>query len=113
MFLLAFLDLTAHNVQEHSNIILNLLTNRKIALIYSVTICEQKTKDCAWSGGFQHKLQHRCFQIWCLPAFITSFNLRSGPILASSVHSLLRGRAKIGFPARILFMKRNENIAWS
>ena len=36
MFLFAFLDLTVHNV-------LNLLTNRNIALIYSVTICEQKT----------------------------------------------------------------------
>ena len=53
-------------------IILNLLTNRNIALIYSVTICEQKTKDCARSGSFQHKLQHRCFQLWCLPAFLTS-----------------------------------------
>ena len=27
--------------------ILNLLTKKFIALIYSVTICEQKTKDCA------------------------------------------------------------------
>ena len=42
-------------------IILNLLTNRNIALIYSVTICEQK--DCALSGSFQHKLQHHCFQL--------------------------------------------------
>ena len=42
-------------------IILYLLTNRNIALIYSVTICEQKTKDSALSGSFQHKLQHRCF----------------------------------------------------
>ena len=108
MFLLAFLDLTAHNVQEHSYIILNLLTNRNIALIYSVTICEQKTKDCARSGSFQHKLQHRCFQIWCLPAFITSFNMRSGPILAASIHSLLRGRAKIGFPARIYLWSETE-----
>ena len=39
-------------------------------MIYSVTICEQKTKDCAWSGSFQHKLEHRCFQLWCLPAFL-------------------------------------------
>ena len=22
--------------------------------------------------GVQHKLQHRCFQLWCLPAFITT-----------------------------------------
>ena len=53
-------------------IILNLLTNRNIALNYSVTICEQKTKDCARSGSFQHKLQHHCFQLWCLPGFLTS-----------------------------------------
>ena len=36
----------------------NVLTNRNIALIYSVTISEQKTKDCELSGSFQHKLQH-------------------------------------------------------
>ena len=53
-------------------IILNLLTSRNIALIYSVTICEEKTKDCAQSGSFQHYLQHRCFQLWCLPAFLTN-----------------------------------------
>ena len=58
MFLLAILDLT-----DSIPIILNLLTNRNIALIYSVTICEQKTKDCARSGSFQHKLQHHCFQL--------------------------------------------------
>ena len=40
--------------------------------LYSVTTCEQKTKDCARSVSFQHKLQHRCFQLQCLPAFITS-----------------------------------------
>ena len=28
-------------------IILILLTNKNVALIYSVTICEKKTKDCA------------------------------------------------------------------
>ena len=33
-------------------IILNLLTNRNIALIYSVIICEQKTTDCAGSGNY-------------------------------------------------------------
>ena len=32
----------------------------------------QKTKDCALSGGFQHKLQHCYFYLWCLPSFITS-----------------------------------------
>ena len=40
MFLLAILDLTAS-----IPIILNLLTNRNIALIYLVTICEQKKKQ--------------------------------------------------------------------
>ena len=53
-------------------IILKLLTNRNIALIYSVIICQQNTKDCARSGSFQHKLQHRCFHLWCLPGFLTT-----------------------------------------
>ena len=35
-------------------IILKFLTNRNIALIHSVTICEQKPKDCARSGSFQN-----------------------------------------------------------
>ena len=46
-------------------IILKLLTNRNIALIYSVITCEQKPKDCARTGSFQHNLQHHCFQLWC------------------------------------------------
>ena len=55
------------------NNILNLLTNRNNALIYSVTICKQKTKDYVLSGSFQeHKLQHCCFHLCCLLAFITS-----------------------------------------
>ena len=37
------------------------------ALIYSVTIWEQKSKDSAPSGNFQHKLQHTCFLFGCLP----------------------------------------------
>ena len=45
MFLLAILDLTASIL-----IILNLLTNRNIALIYSVTICEQKKKQSIVHG---------------------------------------------------------------
>ena len=52
-------------------IILILLSKRNIALIYAVTIGAQKTKDCAGSRSFQHKLQNRWFQLWCLPAFIT------------------------------------------
>ena len=50
-------------------IILIVLTNKNVALIYSVTICQQKTKDCALSRYFQHKLQHCCFYHWCLPLF--------------------------------------------
>ena len=53
VFLLAFLDLTVHNSIA---IILNLLTNKNIALIYSVTICELKTTDCARLGSFRRKL---------------------------------------------------------
>ena len=34
-----------------------------IALIYSVIICEQETKDCARSESVQHNLQNRCFQL--------------------------------------------------
>ena len=52
VFLLAFLDLTVYNSIA---IILNLLTNKNIALIYSVTICELKTTDCARLGSFRHK----------------------------------------------------------
>ena len=31
-----------------------LSTNKNVALIYSVTICGQKSKDCAPSRSFQH-----------------------------------------------------------
>ena len=49
------------------------LTNKNVALIYSVTICEQKTKDCACpSESSQHKLQHCCFYLGRLPSFIIS-----------------------------------------
>ena len=46
MFLLAILDLTASIL-----IILNLLTNRNIALIYSVTFCEQKKQRIVHGQG--------------------------------------------------------------
>ena len=58
--LYVFVDLKVHNVQRIP-IILIVLTNKNVALIYSVTICQQKTKDCALSGCLQHKLQHCCF----------------------------------------------------
>ena len=51
-------------------IILILLANNNVASIYSVTICEQKTKDCAPLGSLQHKLQHRCS-----PSFIKKSSL--------------------------------------
>ena len=38
-------------------IILIVLTNKNVALIYSITICQKKTKDCAPSGSLQHRLQ--------------------------------------------------------
>ena len=44
--------------------ILILPTNKNIPLIYSVTICQQKTKDCAPSRSFQHKLQYLCFYMF-------------------------------------------------
>ena len=53
-------------------IILIILTNKNVALIYSVTIWHKKTKDCAPSGSLHHKLQHHCFYTWCLPLFIIS-----------------------------------------
>ena len=50
---------------------------------------------------------------------IIYYNLRSGPILAASIHSFLRCRAIIGplftfcFPAKISLKKRNKKRAWS
>ena len=38
--------------------ILILLRNKNVALLYSISICGQKTKDCTPSGSFQHKLQY-------------------------------------------------------
>ena len=48
-------------------IILNSLTNRNIALFYSVIIYEQKTKDCAWSG----RLPTETTQLTTAPLFST------------------------------------------
>ena len=50
---------------------------------------------------------------------IIYYNLRSGPILAASIHSFLRYRAIIGplftfrFPAKISLKKRNKKRDWS
>ena len=90
-------------------IILNLLTNRNIALIYWVTICEQKTKDCAWSGSFQHKLQHHCFRLRCLPAFITSSLTNYGDGDASRLGwPAERRKKRLGSPSVINEKKHND-----
>ena len=52
-----------------------ILFTKRVPLIYLVTICQQKTKDCAPSGSFQHKRQHRCFYIWRFVAFHNQFPL--------------------------------------
>ena len=74
--LYVFVDLTVHNAQTHSYIILISLTARNgVAFIYSVTICQQETTDFASAGSFQHKLQYRCFLFdQCLLSFITTGN---------------------------------------
>lgn len=43
-----------------------------VALIYSIRIWKQKTKDCALPRSFQNKLSHRRFHLRCLLPFITS-----------------------------------------
>ena len=54
-------------------IILKLATNGNVALVYSVTICCQKSGlSTARLGSFQHKLQHRFFNFDVCAAFITS-----------------------------------------
>ena len=61
-FVLTFLGFTVHSVRLNSfPIILILLTNKNIALLYGVTICE--AMGCTRSGTFQHKLQLGCFYL--------------------------------------------------
>ena len=72
MFLWAWRCTTFNSIP----IILIPLTNKNAALNYSVAICQQKPKDYAPSGSFQHKLRHCCFYIWCLLSSITSLMLR-------------------------------------
>ena len=62
--------------------ILILLTNKIIPLIYSITICQQKTKDCAPSGSFQHKLLHRFFLYFM---FVVFYN--QSPLITMSKRS--------------------------
>ena len=41
-----FVDLKVHNVEEHSYHF-DRIDQKNVALIYSITICQKKTKDCA------------------------------------------------------------------
>lgn len=65
MFLLAFWDLC-------TTVVLKWMTRGNDPSIYSITMCEPKTKACARSKSFQRKLQHRCLHLWFLPDFVTS-----------------------------------------
>ena len=60
-------------------VIFIVLTNKNVALIYSMTICQQKTKDCALSGCFQHKLQ----QLLVLSLMFAAFHNQS-PLITMS-----------------------------
>ena len=70
MFLLAFLG---HDRKQSWMASLSFWTHWPIETSHKFiqSICEQKTRDCARSGSFQHNLQHRCLQLWCLTVFIT------------------------------------------
>ena len=72
MFLLAFGPDRAQGSIAFLSFKLTDQMNRNMALIYSFTVCEQKTNHCARSGSLQHKAQYRCFQLLCFPAFLTS-----------------------------------------
>ena len=50
-----FVDLAVHNAHSIPSILI-LLTNKNVPIF---TFCQLKTKDCARSGSFPHKLQHR------------------------------------------------------
>ena len=54
IFLLAFWA-WLYTTFNSNLIILNLQTNKIISLIYSATICEQRTLACSRSESFQHK----------------------------------------------------------
>ena len=53
-------------------IILILLTNKNVALIYSVICCEQKAKDYAHGQGASNINCIVVFYLWCLPPLIIS-----------------------------------------
>ena len=60
MFLFAFLALTRTNNNRIWNV-LEQLTNRNVRVKIFNCGVNVKTKDCAGSRPFQHKLQHHCF----------------------------------------------------
>ena len=51
-----------------------LVTNKNVPLIYSITFCQQKTKDCVPSAS---KLQFYFLFFVCLPPFITLSSLHN------------------------------------
>ena len=61
MFLFAFLALTLHKEQYGIWNVLEQLTNRNVFVKIFKRVLNVKTKDCAGSRPFQHKLQHHCF----------------------------------------------------
>ena len=87
MFLLAFLDLIVYNVQKHSQHFE--LTNQKKYRInlFSHNLGPKIKK-------IKHKLQHSCFQLCCLPNFITSL-LHRTIVKGSSIQELCEEKRKI------------------
>ena len=71
-----------------------LLTNKNVPLIYSITFCQQKTKDCVPSAS---KLQFSFLFFLCLPRFITPSPLHnfSFEIKIGDVKSVLQKRTWI------------------
>ena len=78
---------------------------------FIVTICEQKTNDCALLGSFQHKLLQRCFQLWCLPTFI--YDRMDRKICIKPAKSCLRSvlvKCLRTRPNTVFIYKNNKNI---
>ena len=81
------------------------VTNRNIALIFSVTLWT-KNKVLCTVRSFQHKLHHHCFQLWCLPAFLTSllyydFNLSGDSNVSHFTHLNLNSTNGFHCPTRV------------
>lgn len=99
-------------------IILILLTNIKVALIYSFTICEQKTKNYVHSGSTQPniRLRHRFFYNWCLLPFKASllYSLwKRVPFLPNwSIKGLKVGHRGGASTCKALFWNSKYNRHW-